>query len=107
MEIQVLQLMNNDVPKKTSIYIYYTGYGCKPSYHHTVNEFIDIMERHFTHEYLNHKGIIKQESQNGDNSYYIWLTDMYYNYNKWVDFAGASIIGEITLINQMETSNSN
>jgi hypothetical protein len=54
----------------------------------------DIMERHFAHEYyetLNHKGIIKQESQNGDNSYYMWLNNMYYNYNKWVDFASASV----------------
>ena len=102
--------MDIHVPTKTSTYIYYTGYGCKPSNHHTVNEFIDIMKRHFAHKYyetLNHKGIIEQECQNGDNSYNMWLNDMYYNYNKWVDFAGASIIGEITLINQMETSNSN
>jgi len=86
--------MNIHVPTKTSTYIYYTGYGCKPSYHHTVNEFIVIMERHFAADYyenLKYKGVIAEEYQNGDNSYFIWMTHMYLNYNKWVDFAGASI----------------
>jgi len=99
--------MDINVPTKTSMYIFYTGCGCKRSHHHTVNEFVQIMEQHYGHQYyetLKYIGAIEEESQNGDNSYFIWLTDMYYNYNKWVDFAGANIIGEITPFREITLS---
>ena len=84
-------------------FIYYTGIGCKPSYYHTKDEFINIIENFLVendktiaemyYEDLCNKGKIQEEYNNG-NDYYDynnWLNHMYYNYNIWINLVGAEI----------------
>jgi len=84
-------------------FIYYTGIGCKQSYYHTKDEFINIIENFLVkdgktiaeiyYEDLCNKGKIQEKYNNSTDfyDYNNWLNYMYYNYNIWIDLLGAEI----------------
>ena len=90
-------------PPKNEEFIYYTGIGCKPSYYHTKDEFIHIIENFIVKDdktlaeiyYMDllNKGEIQEEYNNGTDfyNYNNWLNHMYYNYNLWINLVGAEI----------------
>lgn len=75
--------------------IFYTGIGCNKTGEHTVNEFMNIMNREFTHKTW------KYELQNTREPHYqlqfknkvLPANFVSFTLNDWIEYSGASIHG--------------
>ena len=72
--------------------IYYTGIGCNKTGQHTENEFLNIMNREFTHKYWNH-----ELTKNSRQCYFqlqfqdrILPDDFkFFTLTEWIEYSGA------------------
>ena len=79
--------------------IFYTGIGCKPSGIHTENEFLEIMNREFTHknwklEYQLMSILGENEKENEQLKYkdFILPDDFtFFTLADWIEYSGAEI----------------
>lgn len=72
--------------------IYYTGIGCNYNGYHTKKEFLDIMNKEFTHKIwkdeLNHH---KEHYQLQFKNWILPNDFILFNLQEWIEYSGAEI----------------
>lgn len=75
--------------------IFYTGIGCKKSGEHTENEFLDIMNREFTHKNWTYEFTIIPRKNHWQLQFKDWNLPTefkLFSLNDWIEYSGAEII---------------
>lgn len=62
--VSIIKQSKKNKTNKKAGYIYYTGYGAKPSGKHSVEEFLKIMNMHFGIECKKYKKTLKNRNCN-------------------------------------------
>lgn len=74
--------------------IYYTGIGCNKTGQHTENEFLNIMNREFTHKSWRYElGIIPREHPH-QLQFKDWILPddfIFFTLTDWIEYSGAEI----------------
>ena len=70
--------------------IIYSGIGCKASHEHTVDEFLDIMNKHITHKDWNNEISWPEQLQFKD-----WVLPddfVFFTLDDWIEYSGAGVV---------------
>ena len=72
--------------------IFYTGIGSNISGEHTENEFLNIMNREFTHKIWNLEKIPREHHYQLKYKYWILPEDfIFFTLTDWIEYSGAEV----------------
>ena len=71
--------------------IYYTGIGCNESGYHTVDDFLNIMKKEFTHKEWKHD--FRERHYQLQFKDWILPDDfVFFSLDDWIEYSGAEVI---------------
>jgi len=78
--------------------IYYTGIGCKMSGYHTIDEFLNIMKKEFTHKDWKHELTIFSRETHYQLQFKNWVLPddfIFFSLDDWLEYSGAELVKDI------------
>jgi hypothetical protein len=75
--------------------IFYTGIGCNQTGEHSEKEFLDIMDREFTHKNWKYELELIPREHHYQLQFNDWILPddfIFFTLNDWIEYSGAEII---------------